>query len=57
MTTYQVLEPTVFNAELLRTGFATHAINESTGVPHFSKVHLVPLRFYERPTLVPVFAN
>lgn len=25
--------------------------------PAFRKVHVMPLRFYERPTLVPVFAN
>ena len=28
-----------------------------TSIPSFSKVYLTPLHFYERPTLVPVFAN
>lgn len=28
-----------------------------TGTPHFWKVHFLPLRFYKRPILVPVFAN
>lgn len=27
------------------------------GIPLFSKVHLAPLHFYERPALVPVFAH
>lgn len=27
------------------------------GTPHFSKVHVMPLHFYERPILVPVFNN
>ena len=27
------------------------------GIPRFSKVHLAPLHFYERPALVPVFAK
>lgn len=53
----QALEPAGLNAVLLRTGSATHTANESAGVPHFSKFHLGPLRFYERATLVPAFAN
>ena len=28
-----------------------------TGMPYFSEVHFMTLCFYERPTLVPVFAN
>ena len=28
-----------------------------TGFPRCPKVHFMPLRFYQRPTLVPVFAN
>ena len=27
------------------------------GIPHFSKMHFTPLCFYERSTLVLVFAN
>ena len=27
------------------------------GIPHYSKVCIIPLWFYERPTLVPVFTN
>ena len=26
-------------------------------IPHFLKVHITPLCFYERPTLLPVFDN
>ena len=28
-----------------------------TGIPHFLKVQVMPLHFYKRPTLVPVFVN
>lgn len=28
-----------------------------TNISHFSKVHITPLHFYKRSTLVPVFVN
>ena len=34
----------------------TH-IYTQTGIPHFMKVCVMPLCFYQRPTLVPVFTN
>ena len=38
--------------------FAGHTVSVvTTGVPYFSKVRFTPPRFYERPTLVPVFTN
>ena len=35
----------------------SYSTDRYTGVGLFSKVHFTPLRFYERPTLVPVFSN
>lgn len=36
-----------------------NTLNEKTitGIHHFSKTHLIPLHFYERPTLEPLFTN
>ena len=35
----------------------TEATKAGTGIPHFWKVRFMPLCFYDRPTLVSVFAN
>ena len=35
----------------------SYSIDKYTGVALFPKVHFMPLRFYERPTFVPVFSN
>lgn len=32
-------------------------IKSGTGIPHFPNVCVMPLCFYEKPTLLPVFAN
>ena len=32
-------------------------ITLGTGIPHLSKVPFMPLHFYKRPVLIPVFAN
>lgn len=32
-------------------------LNPDTSIPYFSKVCIMPLLFYQRPTLVPIFIN
>ena len=31
--------------------------NLNIGIPCFPQVHIIPFRFYETPTLVPIFTN